>query len=77
MFDNLREQADSLPFYEAEDQFRDAEAKSTRSPGRKAAPGHFLGLSPVQRFILAIMLLIAVCALSSMCLLITGRISLM
>jgi hypothetical protein len=34
-------------------------------------------MTPLQRFIVAVMLLIAVCALGSMALLITGRIGLM
>jgi hypothetical protein len=33
-------------------------------------------MTPLQRFILAFMLLMAVCALGSMCLLITGKIGL-
>lgn len=76
MFDNLREQANSTPFYEDEDQFRKAEGLSAAPPPRRIANGSFLGMSPGQRFIIAVMLLIAVCALGSMCLLITGKISL-
>ena len=79
MFDNLREQADSTPFYEDEARFRDVEdlrpaAPPPRDPGPSG--GRFLGMTPLQRFILAILLLISVCVLGSMCLLVTGRISL-
>jgi len=75
MFDNLREQANSTPFYEDEAQFRDAEELASSAP-RRSSDGRFLGMSPLQRFIVAIMVLIAVCALGSMALLITGKISL-
>ena len=43
------------------------------APRKRAAPG-FLGLSAVQRLVLALLLLLAVCVLGTMCLLITGRI---
>jgi hypothetical protein len=76
MFDNLRDQANSTPFYDDEAQFRDAEElRSTLRP-RKTADGRFLGMTPAQRFFLAVLLLIALCMLGSMLLLLTGRISL-
>jgi hypothetical protein len=79
MFDNLRDQADSTPFYEDEAQFQDvqdlrAAAASPRS--NSSGGGRFLGMTPQQRFIIAIMLLISVCVLGSMCLLVTGKVSL-
>jgi hypothetical protein len=78
MFDNLREQADSTPFYEDEAQFREAEAsRPAASAYRSDSGGRFLGMTPMQRFILAILVFFAVCALGAMLLLITGRISLM
>jgi hypothetical protein len=75
MFDNLREQADSTPFYEDEAAFL---GTPTQAPAarRRAGGGLLLGMTPMQRFIVAVMLLIAICALGSMCLLITGRIGL-
>jgi hypothetical protein len=76
MFDNLREQADSTPFYEDEAQFRQTESL-TAAPRPGASGGGFLGMTPRQRFILSVMLLMAVCTLGAMCLLITGKISLM
>jgi hypothetical protein len=75
MFDNLREQSDSTPFYEDEAAFRGAELKPIPPP-RRSADKRFLGMTPQQRFIVAVMVLIAICALGSMTLLITGRISL-
>ena len=89
MFDNLRDDAnsnpfDSTPFYEDEDQFREAEQARPAQPGKarkvkKAAStsgSRFLGMTPAQRFALALMLLITVCVLGSMLLLITGKIGL-
>ncbi len=80
MFDNLREQADSTPFYEDEAQFRDVEdLRPTAPPPRNPASngGRFLGMTAPQRFFIAVMLFLAVCALGSMCLLVTGKISLL
>ncbi len=75
MFDNLREQADSVPFYEDEAEFSQMESAPV-NPSKPPTKGLFLGMTPLQRFIIAVMLLIAVCSLGSMCLLITGKISL-
>jgi hypothetical protein len=75
MFDNLREQANSTPFYEDEAQFREAEGISVPPPP-KAWGGRFLGMTPPQRFIVAVMFLVSVCVLGAMLLLLTGRISL-
>ncbi len=75
MFDNLREQANSTPFYEDEAQFREAEGMSTPIP-RQISRGPFLGMTPAQRFFLSVMVFIAVCLLGVMFLLITGTISL-
>ena len=75
MFDNLRD--DAVPsFYEEEDTILPDEYQKkpvSKAPKRKSN-GKFLGMTPVQRFVIAVMLLIAVCALGSMCLLLTGRV---
>lgn len=83
MFDNLREDAsnsafDGTPFYEDEAQFEEVQpARKAAPPRRAAAPnGRFLGMTPLQRFLLAVMLFFAVCSLGAMCLLIAGKISL-
>lgn len=70
MIDNLREEAAARPFYEDEAQFKPAEISTSESKGR------FLGMTPIQRFIVALMLMFAVCSLGTMCLLITERIGL-
>ena len=74
MFDNLRDDAASS-FYEEDTQPPDEEAY-VAIPKRKNN-GKILGMTPIQRFIIAVMLMIAVCALGAMCLLLTGKIGLM
>jgi hypothetical protein len=74
MLDNLRNDAASSPFYE-EDTLPPEEIPASL-PSRRKKSGKFLGMSPIQRFILAFMLMIAVCALGSMCLLLTNKIGL-
>jgi hypothetical protein len=75
MFDDLRE-----PDKENQS-FQDAlglGTVTTVAPAPTARPRsarRFMGLSPAQRFVLALLLLLAVCVLGTMCLLITGRIS--
>lgn len=70
MLDNLRDDASS--FYE-EDTLPPEETY-TAPPTKRRSSGKFLGMTPIQRFIIAVMLMVAVCALGSMCLLLTNRI---
>ena len=53
------------------DLFDDTEALDAET---QAELRDFLGLTPVQRFVLAVMFLLMICLLGSMCLLVTGRI---
>ena len=78
MFDNLRDDAAESLYGETEAEFfPEGEAKPIPvAPPRKTG-GKFLGMTPVQRFIIAVMLMIAVCTLGTMFLLITGKIGLM
>jgi len=69
MIDNLRDDASAKPFYEEEAQFKPAEITTSSSTN-----GRFLGMTPIQRFIVALMLMFAVCSLGTMCLLITEKI---
>ena len=70
MFDNLREQANSTPFYEDEAQFQSVERiNPTASPASR----RILGMSPIQRFIISVMLMIMVCAIGAMFLVVTGK----
>ncbi len=78
MFDNLRD--DAIPsFYEEEDTIfpEEYEKKPVSKVPRQKASSKFLGMTAMQRFIIAAMLLITVCTLGSMCLLLTGKIGLL
>jgi hypothetical protein len=70
MFDNLREQASSTPFYEDEAQFQSVEGIN---PAASPASSRFLGMTPMQRFIISVMLMIMVCAIGAMFLVVTGK----
>ncbi len=70
MFDNLREDADAQPFYaEEEVSFQPTEGMS---PGTGSS--RFLGMTSIQRFVIAVLLLFAVCVIGALCLLVTARI---
>jgi ABC-type antimicrobial peptide transport system permease subunit len=73
MFDNLREQANAAPFYEDEAQFQSVEEPASVATG---AQDRFLGMSPIQRFIISVMLMMMVCTIGAMFLLVTGKIGL-
>jgi hypothetical protein len=76
MLDNLRD--DAIPSFREEDTVPPDEFAKNSAPvsPRRKSNGKFLGLTSTQRFILAVMLLVAVCTLGLMCLLLTGRIGL-
>jgi hypothetical protein len=70
MFDNLRNDANSGPFYE------DDKAKlavGAVAPIARPKSAKLLGMTAQQRFIIAFMMMIAVCVLGVMLMLITGR----
>ncbi|MEA3351679.1 MAG: hypothetical protein U9Q82_13760 [Chloroflexota bacterium] len=69
MLDDLRDQAGDDFLEEEEDIFgyEDEEAKE---------PAIFLGMTPIQRFVIAIMILLMVVILGSFCLLVTEKIAL-
>ena len=71
MFDNLREDANSSPYFEDKAKFQPA--AGTTPDLATGKPRKFLGMTPVQRFILAVMLSIVVCNLGLMVLLLTGK----
>jgi hypothetical protein len=72
MLDNLRDDATSKPFYEDEAQFQPAAGMA--APRRSSA--RLLGMTAQQRFLIAVLLMLAVCSLGAMCLLVTGKIGL-
>lgn len=71
MLDNLREDAASSPFYEGEAKFQSA---AGTAPVGRARSSRFLGMTAMQRFILAFMLMFAVCIIGAMALLVLGKI---
>jgi hypothetical protein len=72
MLDDLRDE-DSGGLQDGSGGF---EPEPRRLVPRGAAPSsRFMGMTARQRFIISMMLLLAVCSLGSMCLLITGKIA--
>jgi hypothetical protein len=69
MFDDLRKQVDDSDGFDAEpeDDFDSLSAYSYR-------PRHFLGMTPTQRFIIALMLFLMVLISSAFCLFVTEKI---
>ena len=70
MLDDLREQASDSDFYMVdENEFEYNDVKASRQPVRL-----FLGMTPIQRFVIAVMVLMMVCVLGSFFLLVTEKI---
>jgi hypothetical protein len=68
MFEDFREQGSSFLDETEEEGLGEA-------PSKPEAPrGRFLGMTPVQRFIIAAMLLTLTCLLSAFCLLVTQKV---
>ena len=73
MFDNLREEATSTPYYE--------EKAATPQPAATSQPlfaasgsRRVLGMTGVQRFVITVMMFMAVCLIGGMALLVLGKI---
>lgn len=68
MLDDLREQASDSDYFDAAEgsyDFEEVEEEIPYVPRRK-----FLGMTPVQRFVIAVMLLVVTCLLSTFFLLV-------
>ena len=65
MLDDLRDEANNAPFFEEEPE--------SQPVVRPPAP-RFLGMTPVQRFIIAFLMLLMVVILGSFCALVTGAV---
>jgi len=69
MFDNLR---DNASFFD--DDVEQAPEQPKSAPNQpKQRKGHFLGMSPIQRFVIALMLMIAVFMLGTLALILSGK----
>ena len=71
MLDDLRDDAD---FIEEDD--NQPKNKNKRASTAAGAQTGFLGMTPQQRFVVAVMILLMVCILGSFFLLITGSVAL-
>jgi hypothetical protein len=64
MLDDFREQAGAAPFFEDDEE----------KPAPRIQPRYFLGMTPVQRFVIAFMLLLIVGLLGVFGLVVAGRV---
>ena len=76
MFDNLRDEPSPTFESESENLFPKEETPDITLPPAQTSERKLLGMTAIQRFIIALMLMIATCTLGTMCLLLTGKISL-
>lgn len=65
MLDDFRDDSDSSMIFEFEDSDRPETLPKERP---------FMGMTPVQRFVIALMLLVIACVLSAFCLIVTEKI---
>jgi len=72
-YDSFRQQADDNVFVEPEKPAEEVPADRSSLRARRRR-GNFLGMTAMQRFIIAVMLLMMVCLLGTFCLLVTQRI---
>jgi hypothetical protein len=70
MLDNLRDDS-SRPFFEDEAAYQPAEVSAIPAAPRRR--GRFLGMTPVQRFVISVLLMTMVCLLGTMLAFVTGR----
>lgn len=65
-----QESKDSSPFFAMDQPVFDSEPAQKETP----APDMMFGLTPVQRFVIMLLVFVLTCVLGSLCLLITGRV---
>lgn len=75
MFDNLRDSAESSPFYEEDqnDLYKEPVAKVAV---RRRNNGRLLGMTAQQRFLIAVMLMFTVCIIGTLAMFVLGKMSL-
>jgi len=74
MFDNLRDDAASNQFYEEEQSASLPPATGSEPFFAPNGSKRILGMTGVQRFVIAFMFFMAVCLIGGMALLVTGKI---
>jgi hypothetical protein len=74
MFDNLREDAAASPFYEEEESATLQPVTNSESFFAPSGSRRILGMTSIQRFIITVMMFMAVCLVGGMALLVTGKI---
>jgi hypothetical protein len=72
MFDDLRQQADQSAFEATPEEHDAYTMQETPAPPRD----RLLGMTPAQRFVIAVMLFLMTLIMSSLCLLVTEKVSL-
>lgn len=72
MLDNLRDDGSTRPFFEDEEE-PVPPAKPEPAPVRVQAT-KFLGMTPIQRFVISVLIMMTVCVLGTMFLLVTEKI---
>ncbi len=70
-YDDLRKQASDDSSFTEEEEKQDA---YSLKEAKRRGPRDFLGMTAPQRFVVAVMLLLMTCILSSFCLMVTGRV---
>ncbi len=70
MLDDLREQAGDMDFFADDEESYDYNEIPT------ASPTLFMGMTPVQRFIIAVLVMFMTCIMGTFCLLVTEKIAL-
>lgn len=71
MFDNLRDDSSSTFSEENEAKYQPAAGYTSRSSSKR-----FLGMTSMQRFVIAVLLMMTVCVLGSMTLFVLGKMAL-
>jgi ABC-type Na+ efflux pump permease subunit len=72
MIDDFRQQADAGSFLDDDDEL---DGETTKTPKEMQVSGQrILGMTPVQRFVIAFLLLILTCLFSALCLLASGKV---
>jgi hypothetical protein len=74
MFDGLRNDAsDTSGFDEQVEYFPEDKSPSSASRRKRKSSGKILGMNAQQRFIISVMLMIAMCTMGAMCMFVFGK----